>query len=497
MSEQTHSSTSQDVQSGRIAMSDQQRMLAPTAYSESLLPSLRLARSSRFARRIGKGLLLGLVIGFGFVAIAPWQQSVTGNGTVIAFAPTERQQTIAVMSKGRVVRWGENVYENAHVSKGDLIAEVQDIDPQFMGRLEEQLEASESVVSNATDKLAASRRKLEAARRVVTSQEQLLQTYESAKAEVLGSADAAIAGAQNKVDAERKKLDEHEAALTQLEADYIRQKQLFEEEIVAGVKFQKAEAKYLQQQARVAAAKEYIQSATNELTGKKRDREAKAQEAEGKINSARSYLDKAIGDVAYAESEVAKAESDLNKARKGLSEMQTKLSRQQSQRIVAPFDGFLTSINANMGSQFVKEGDTLCVIVPDTKDRAVQIWLDGNDAPLVDVGRHVRLQFEGWPAVQFGGWPSVAVGTFAGTVVSLDATDNGKGKFRALVRPDSTAQQAWPNERFLRQGVQAHAWVLLEKVPLWYEIWRNMNGFPPVVTQENELPKAKKPKLPK
>lgn len=337
----------------------------------------------------------------------------------------------------------------------------------------------------------------EAATKVVASQEALLRTYESAKEQIVASAEAAIAAANNKVDAEQRQLQEVEAALTQIEADYKRQKQLFDEDIVAEVKFQLAQRKFLEAQAKVAKANAYVGSANNELEVKQRDRNAKEQKSQGDIDNAQSYLDKAKGDVEKAKSEVAYAEAGLSKAQKDLSEMQTKVSRQQSQMIVAPFDGFLTSIAANQGGQMVKEGDTLCVIVPDTADRAVQVWLDGNDAPLVEVGRHVRLQFEGWPAVQFAGWPSVAVGTFGGTVSSIDATDNGKGKFRILVKPDETVHE-WPDERYLRQGVRANSWVLLEQVPLWYEIWRNMNGFPPVVTQDDDgKGKPKKPKLPK
>jgi len=153
-------------------------------------------------------------------------------------------------------------------------------------------------------------------------------------------------------------------------------------------------------------------------------------------------------------------------------------------------------ITPNQGSQVLKEGDPICTIVPDTADRAVQIWLDGNDAPLVEPGRHVRLQFEGWPAVQFTGWPSVAVGTFGGEIVSVDAKDDGFGKFRVLVLPDEESGP-WPNERYLRQGVRTNGWVLLDQVPLWYEIWRNMNGFPPVVHPEQPKESTKVPKLPK
>lgn len=475
------------------------RMLGPSAYSEALLPSLRLARSSRFARRVGKALLCLLVISFILVAFAPWQQSVKGSGNVIAFAPGERQQTIEVPIKGRIVRWGENVFENAHFEKGELIAEIQDVDPNLMDRLQDQLDSTRSQVQASEMLLSASERNREAAKRIVVSQEALLKTYQSAKEQIIASANATIAGSKNKVEAERRQLDEVEAALTQIKADYERQEQLFKEKIVAEVKFQLAERKYLEAQAKVAKAKQYVESAQNDLLGKERDRDAKAQKAQGDIDYATALMDKAKGDVEKSESDVAKATSELNKAQKTLSEMEIKVSRQQSQTITAPFDGYLTSISANQGGQMVKEGDTLCVIVPDTADRAVQVWLDGNDAPLVEVGRHVRLQFHGWPAVQFAGWPSVAVGTFGGSVVSIDATDNGKGKFRVLVRPDDDVHD-WPDERYLRQGVQANAWVLLEQVPLWYEIWRNMNGFPPAVTPDTDIggkAKSKPPKLPK
>jgi membrane fusion protein, adhesin transport system len=104
----------------------------------------------------------------------------------------------------------------------------------------------------------------------------------------------------------------------------------------------------------------------------------------------------------------------------------------------------------------------------------------GNDAALISPGRHVRLQFEGWPAVQFAGWPSVAVGTFGGRVGFVDATDDGKGRFRVVVVPDPEDED-WPSAQYLRQGVRAKGWVLLEQVRLGFELWRQFNGFPPAL----------------
>jgi hypothetical protein len=139
------------------------------------------------------------------------------------------------------------------------------------------------------------------------------------------------------------------------------------------------------------------------------------------------------------------------------------------------------------------------VIIPETDSRLAEVWLDGNDMPLVQPGRKVRLQFEGWPAIQFVGWPSVAVGTFGGRVMWVDPNVSDSGKVRIVVEPEPdvierdgvSVTETWPANRWLRQGVRVNGWVLLEQVPLWKEVWRRINGFPPVVA-DGESDKFKK-----
>ena len=316
------------------------------------------------------------------------------------------------------------------------------------------------------------------------------------------SAVAAVDAAANKVSGSRQALIEAEAVEYQARADFERHKLLYAEDIISLAKFQAAEQKYKAAAAKVLKGKQEVERALNDVKAKEADRQSKSQKAQVDIDYIKGSIIKQTSELEKARSEAAKAQQSMNKADKDLSEMSTKVSRQLSQRVVAQMDGTLTQILPNLGTQMLKAGDSLCVIVPDTTDQAVQIWLDGNDAPLVSPGRHVRLQFEGWPAVQFAGWPSVAVGTFGGEVVSVDAADNGKGKFRILVRPDTTDQE-WPDQRYLRQGVRTNGWVLLNQVPLWFEIWRSMNGFPPTVSDEKPggdksgKGDKKKPKLPK
>ena len=476
-------------------------MLAPVAYSELLMPSLRLARSSRFARRIARGIFALLLATIALVMFAPGQQSITGTGNVVAFAPGERQQTIEATIKGRIVRWGEGIFENARVVKGQMIVEIQDLDPSLLGRLQGVLMTNRQQVEAARQQVAANGRNLDATRTIVKTNVKIITVYTEVKLQIIASADAFIDNARQKVIAEEQHLIEQRAAFAQVTADYQRQKQLYEEKIASQLKFQEAERKYKEGEAKVAKHQAHVQGAKDELLAKERDREAKAQKAQVDIDYATALYDKSKGDVAKSESEVAKAESELNKAEKELLEMQVKVSQQETQVVVAPFDGFIVQIAANQGGQMLKEGDTLCAIVPDTTDRAVQLWLDGNDAPLVEPGRHVRLQFEGWPAVQLAGWPSVAVGMFGGKVISVDSIDNGKGQYRILIQPDERDPDwpgaEWPEGRFLRQGVQAHGWVLLNRVPLWFEVWRRMNAFPPVTSFEKDGSKDKPSKPPK
>lgn len=189
-----------------------------------------------------------------------------------------------------------------------------------------------------------------------------------------------------------------------------------------------------------------------------------------------------------AELEYAKYLSDMSSASAELARLETRIARQASQSVVAPRDGIVQRVLAPQGGVMVKAGQELAVIVPETANRAVELRVSGNDAPLLSVGRKVRLQFEGWPAVQFAGWPSVAVGTFGGVVGVIDPGAGPEGKVRIIVFPDDGEE--WPDARYLRQGVRVIGWVLLDTVSIGWELWRQFNGFPPSI--QAEPPKTEK-----
>lgn len=180
-----------------------------------------------------------------------------------------------------------------------------------------------------------------------------------------------------------------------------------------------------------------------------------------------------------AELEYAKYLSDVSSASAELARIETRIARQASQAITAPRDGIIQRIYAPQGGVMVKAGQDLALIVPETANRSVELRVSGNDAPLLSVGRKVRLQFEGWPAVQFAGWPSVAIGSFGGVVGVIDPGADLEGKVRIIVFPETDAE--WPDSRYLRQGVRVVGWVLLDTVSLGWELWRQFNGFPPTI----------------
>jgi multidrug resistance efflux pump len=183
--------------------------------------------------------------------------------------------------------------------------------------------------------------------------------------------------------------------------------------------------------------------------------------------------------------EYASALVNIANAQNELAKLEVSLSRQLAQEIVAPLDGYIIAIKAGQGGAIVKSGDELATLVPQTDSRVVELFVDGNDLPLIESGNQVMLQFEGWPAIQFSGAPDLAYGTFAGRVVTVDPYDMDRGLFRLIVSEDQNHKNGqWPSAAVLRQGVRVKGWVLLGVVTVGYEIWRRMNGFPLTRDQE-------------
>ena len=195
--------------------------------------------------------------------------------------------------------------------------------------------------------------------------------------------------------------------------------------------------------------------------------------------------------IAIAEAEkttaIAKAEAELSSTLAYVSNIESEIlklgnklanveERKEFLNIVAPQDAHVVNAMVSGIGETVKEGEAVVSILPANPDLAVSVFIDPIDVPLVEVGTPVRLQFEGWPAVVFSGWPNTAYGTFGGRVSVINDVANDKGKFRVLVVPDSEGKE-WPEQ--LKVGSGALGWMMLRNVPIWFEAWRQLNGFPP------------------
>lgn len=223
-------------------------------------------------------------------------------------------------------------------------------------------------------------------------------------------------------------------------------------------------------QAQLRLAREGLASAETALSTARLDAERKTTLFEDGLVSRLELEQAQIQLVAY-EVKAQGAAEQLNRA-------EIAFSREGSQEVLAPRAGFITHVTSGGTATFVRAGDRLALFAPDNIESAVEIYVDGRDASLVEVGKPARLQFEGWPVIQFSGWPAVAIGTFEGVVSFVDPMAGRNGKFRVVVMPVE-GQAPWPSNNILRVGTNARGWVLLDEVSVIYELWRQLNNFPP------------------
>lgn len=424
------------------------------------LSALALAQTPLSVSRTAAACVWAVLLTPLFLLFLPWVQNIQGYGEVMAFLPNERQQTVDTPVGGRIVKW--HVREGSRVKAGDLLADVADIDPDALVRLEGQ----------KTELLA----KIAAKNDEANSYRLQLAQIEAARDLQVGAARQRLDSAGEKARSAREAVASSEASLAAATVQSERMNRLLGSGVVS-----RRDTEIAQRDAEVArrnlnSARANLRSAEAELGVAGVEVDRTRSDAQARVESAAASTNKVTGELAEARQSLLKLEVDV--------------ARQRAQSVTAPRDGVVLRIVSQPEAEVLKQGDPLLVLVPETGQRGVALMIAGNDAPLVTPGRKVRLQFEGWPAVQFGGWPRVGVGSFAGVVSFVDPTDDGKGKFRVMVVPDEADPDGgtWPDERFLRQGSQARGWILLDRVRLGYEVWRQLNGFPPRLPDEKPKP---------
>ncbi len=439
---------------------------------EKKVYSLRLVQTPKSAR-ILTYWIIGILIFILFCMFLPWQQNVRGGGRVTAFAPQDRPQDVVAVIAGQIKEW--KIQEGQFVAQGDTILILEEVkteyfDPELSKRLEEQVLAKEESI--------------EATQRNIIAIENQIAAFRQAQAASLEKARAKIDQNRNKVAIDSIELYNAKVQLELEEQQYKNAVEMVKTGVIAQNNFLKREASYQEKVNKFQSAKNKLLASKDELY----------QSIADYNNIYADYL----GKIQKAEAEKSYYQSYLANSKGELAEKQNKLAsiniRNQRYFILAPQSGYIVkALRAGIGEQ-VKEGEAVVTIQPAQPQKAVELYVKAMDLPLLTKGTKVRLEFDGFPALQFSGWPAVSIGTFGGEVAVIDYVNTKDNKYRVLIIPDK-ADKPWPNQ--LRIGTGVYGWFMLRDVPIWYEIWRQLNGFPPSLEEEPRVKDEKLPPSPK
>lgn len=389
------------------------------------------------------------------VMLLPWTQNVSTTGVVTTVLPEHRPQTIHSIIAGRVDQW--LVFEGQRVDKGDtlmVISEIKDayFDDRLLERTKNQINLKKGVVDAYAQKENAQEAQLEALR----DQQQLK----------LDQAQIKLQQAKLKVQNDSIKLQAAIVDLETAEYQYRRADSLYARELIALTKLEERRLKYQAVLAKETEARNNWFNSKTELIRLRVDISTIRAEYD-------TYQAKILSEKLTTTSSRLDSEGSINKMEVQYSSYK---KRTGYYYILAPQSGYITKTFVTGIGETIKEGQAVISIMPDEYELAAEIYIDPIDLPLMHVGEHVRIQFDGWPAIVFSGWPDASYGTYGGEIYAIDQYIGDNGKYRMLIKPDER-DVPWP--KALRYGAGLKAMILLNDVPIWYELWRQVNGFPP------------------
>jgi len=396
--------------------------------------------------------ILGIVLIFMFL---PWTQNIRSRGYVTTLEPEQRPQTIHSVIAGRIEKWF--VREGNFVRKGDTIVYISEIkseyfDPELLSRTEQQITSKEMAVKSYMEKVKALDAQIDA----------LIKT----QGLKMNQAVNYIRQAELKVASDSIDLEAAKTNFIIAERQLNRTQSLYDDGLKSLTELEEKKIKLQETQAKLISAENKLLSSRNELIN-----------AQVELTSVEAqYRDK----LAKADADKYTSLSSMYDAEAVVTKMQNEYMnysiRSGFYYVLAPQDGFITKAIATGLGETIKEGEELVSIMPSNYQLAVEMYVNPVDLPLIRMGQTVRIMFDGWPSIVFSGWPNSSYGTFGGEVVAIDNFISQNGKYRLLVAQDPV-EDPWPTG--LRVGSGAISMALLKNVPIWYEIWRKLNGFPP------------------
>ena len=405
-------------------------------------------------------------LAFVFIMFLPWTQNIKTQGNVNTLFQEQRPQKLNSPIPGRIIKW--YVKNGDVVKKGDTILQISEIkddylDPLLVERTQEQVQAKKGVREYYNAKISTT--------------ENQIAAISAAKDLKLNQIKIKIAQLQNKLKAEQAELTAVNNELKIAQDQLNRQNKMYEEGLVSLTQLQQRNVSYQNALAKKTSAENKLAQTQQEIAAQNIEQNAVIQEYTEKLSKTEGDRFQSMGQVAGSTGDIAKLENQVAtyKVRKGLY------------YILATQDGQITQLTKAGIGEIVKDAETIGIIVPKKIDYIAEIYVKPVDLPLIRENQKVMLTFDGFPAIVFSGWPNSSYGTFSGKIIAIENSISENGLFKAIVAEDKT-QKRWPPN--MKIGTGASGIAILNDVPIWYEIWRNINGFPPdyyqVNTQKNE-----------
>ena len=400
-------------------------------------------------------ILIILLVVFLLCLFLPWTQNIRTTGQVTTLRQEQRVQKVNSIIPGQILRW--YVKEGDKVKAGDTLVQLTEIkddylDPNLVLRTNEQLTAKQQSVEFYESKTTAQKNQLAALQNGLQIKLNQLNNKLKQLDMKIESENATLVSAQNDYNIASKQ--------------YQRQQELFNQGLVSLTQLEQRNQALQSFQARLVTAQNNLNNTRQEVLNTQLEINGVQQDNAEKINKIQS-------DVMSNMSQIAASQGDVSKLKNQYSNYQ---NRAKLYYIIAPQDGQVVQAKRSGIGEIIKDGETLVEIVPTQLEYAVELYVAPLDIPLLAKGNKIRFIFDGFPAIVFSGWPQASYGTFGGKVEVIENTVSSNGKYRILVSPDAT-DKPWPTQLRLGTGTQAIA--LLKDVPIWYELWRNINGFPP------------------
>lgn len=398
----------------------------------------------------------------------PWTQNVSGAGSVTTLKPNQRPQTVQSAIAGRIEKWYVN--EGDYVKKGDTILFISEIkedylDPNLVENTGKQVDAKVSSASSYASKVKAL--------------ENQIGAIDNERGLKFKQAQNKLIQAKLKVQSDSIDLEAVKTQLKIAKTQYNRSINLNKEGLKPltdveekRVKLQDSEAKIITQENKYIAAQ-------NEVLNAKMELNRILAEYSEKVAKAQSDKQTALSSQFDTEAQVNKLKNQY----------QNYQIRNGMYYIVAPQNGYVNRALQSGIGETIKEGTSIVSIMPANFDIAVETYISPVDFPLIHKGEKVRVWFDGWPSIVFSGWPGASFGTFGGVIVAKENFISENGKYRVLIAPDKN-DKVWPKQLSIGAGTQTIA--LLDNVPIWFEIWRTLNGFPPNFYEPTPTEKTKK-----